>query len=155
MKNNLKEIKNKEYTLIFYDIPPSEIRGNSRTIDPIKRRVNRERRDVAMSIGLEAKGMNDPIERVEVSYYFHHIREIDLDNLIIGMKSTMDGIIDSQIITDDKPSLMEYGKIKFIKLDMCPQCDRENAYMEDTHKNPNYCLKKIKDIKTILNLKEI
>tara|TARA_R100000008_G_C3584289_1_gene170923 strand:+ start:2527 stop:2862 length:336 start_codon:yes stop_codon:yes gene_type:complete len=110
---------------------------------------------VARMIGLDAKDKDEPINKVEVSYYFYHIREIDLDNLIIGMKSTMDGIIDSGIMLDDKPSLMEYGKIKFYKLKMCTGCNKETSYMGDTHKNPKYCLKKRKEIKTIVELKEI
>tara|TARA_R110000824_G_scaffold78582_3_gene198283 strand:- start:6 stop:245 length:240 start_codon:yes stop_codon:yes gene_type:complete len=42
--------------------------------------------------------------RVLVSYHFYNTREIDLDNLIIGMKPTLDGIVDSGVIEDDKPS---------------------------------------------------
>ena len=43
-------------------------------------------------------------------------REIDLDNLIEGMNSTLDGIVDSGILIDDKPSNMEL-RVKFTKSD--------------------------------------
>ena len=48
--------------------------------------------------------------------HFYNNREIDLDNLIYGMKSTLDGIVDSGILIDDKPSNMEL-RVKFTKSD--------------------------------------
>jgi hypothetical protein len=56
------------------------------------------------------------MEKAEVFYHFYNNREIDLDNLIYGMKSTLDGIVDSGILIDDKPSNMEL-RVKFTKSD--------------------------------------
>ena len=56
------------------------------------------------------------MKKAEVFYHFYNNREIDLDNLIYGMKSTLDGIVDSGILIDDKPSNMEL-RVKFTKSD--------------------------------------
>ena len=80
------------------------------------RRINRERRDTAKWLTLSEVGSVDfnPMDKAEIFYHFYNNREIDLDNLIIGMKSTLDGIVDSGILIDDKPSNMEL-KVKFTK----------------------------------------
>jgi len=71
------------------------------------RSVNRQRRETAKYLALDAMeetGIKSLKPRVLVSYHFFNTREIDLDNLIIGMKPTLDGIVDSNLIDDDKPS---------------------------------------------------
>tara|TARA_R100000152_G_C6766669_1_gene191730 strand:+ start:1539 stop:1832 length:294 start_codon:yes stop_codon:yes gene_type:complete len=82
------------------------------------RRINRERRDTAKWLTLDAIGTSivEPMKKAEVFYHFYNNREIDLDNLIYGMKSTLDGIVDSGILIDDKPSNMEL-RVKFTKSD--------------------------------------
>ncbi len=56
-----------------------------------------------------------PIEsRVLISYEFYHWKPIDLDNLIFGMKSTLDGIVDSGIVLDDAPHLAKI-EAEFLK----------------------------------------
>jgi len=93
-------------------MPPAQIRGNSRAHWRTVRRINRERREAAKFLALEvAQGIDKtvdvtPIEsRVLISYEFYHWKPIDLDNLIFGMKATLDGIVDSGLVSDDAPHL--------------------------------------------------
>ena len=99
--------KSKTLSIVLYDVPPPEIRGNSRAHFRTMRSVNRQRRETAKYLALDAMeetGIKSLKPRVLVSYHFFNTREIDLDNLIIGMKPTLDGIVDSNLIDDDKPS---------------------------------------------------
>ena len=99
--------KSKTLSIVLYDVPPPEIRGNSRAQFRTMRSVNRQRRETARYLALDAMeetGIKSLKPRVLVSYHFFNTREIDLDNLIIGMKPTLDGIVDSNLIDDDKPS---------------------------------------------------
>ena len=99
--------KSKTLSIVLYDVPPPEIRGNSRAHFRTMRSVNRQRRETARYFALDAReetGIKSLKPRVLVSYHFFNTREIDLDNLIIGMKPTLDGIVDSNLIDDDKPS---------------------------------------------------
>ena len=94
-------------TIVLYDVPPAEIRGNSRAHFSTVRSINRQRREIAKLLTLDRMqetGIKSLKPRVLVSYHFYNTREIDLDNLIIGMKPTLDGIVDSGLIEDDKPS---------------------------------------------------
>ncbi len=94
-------------TIVLYDVPPPEIRGNSRAHFRTVRSINRQRREIAKLLTLDRMqetGIKSLKPRVLVSYHFYNTREIDLDNLIIGMKPTLDGIVDSGLIEDDKPS---------------------------------------------------
>ena len=98
---------NNKITIELYDVPPAEIRGNSRSHYRITRQINRKRRETAKFLALDAineSGIKTLKPRVVVHYHFYNTREIDLDNLIIGMKSTLDGIVDSGLIEDDTPS---------------------------------------------------
>lgn len=106
MARNVKRNTHK-LIIVLYDVPPAEIRGNSRAHFRTVRSINRQRRETAKFLTLsemqEAK-ITSLKPRVLVSYHFYNTREIDLDNLIIGMKPTLDGIVDSGVIEDDKPS---------------------------------------------------
>ena len=94
--------------IILYDIPPAQIRGNSKSKPVVKRIFNRSRREVAYALGLEAK-QNNPSAlqgELEVYYKFYHWRKVDIDNCLIGMKSTLDGIVDSGVIEADNPTFV-------------------------------------------------
>ena len=96
-----------ELVIVLFDVPPAEIRGNSRAHFRTVRSINRQRREIAKLLTLDRMqetGIKSLKPRVLVSYHFYNTREIDLDNLIIGMKPTLDGIVDSGLIEDDKPS---------------------------------------------------
>jgi len=101
------KIINKKITIELYDVPPPEIRGNSRAHYKIIRNINRQRRETAKFLALDAMqetGIKILKPRITVPLSFYNTREIDLDNLIIGMKCTLDGIVDSGLIEDDSPS---------------------------------------------------
>ena len=107
---NLYLKMNNKITMQLYDVPPAEIRGNSRSHFKITRQINRKRRETAKFLALDAMyetGIKTLKPRVVVHYHFYNTREIDLDNLIIGMKSTLDGIVDSGLIEDDTPSKLK------------------------------------------------
>ena len=96
-----------ELVIVLFDVPPAEIRGNSRAHFRTVRSINRLRREIAKMLTLDRMqetGIKSLKPRVLVSYHFYNTREIDLDNLIIGMKASLDGIVDSGLIEDDKPS---------------------------------------------------
>ena len=98
----------KKYSLTLPEVPPKEIRGNSRAHWRTVRKINRQRREEAKLLILELMQGGDVKtipERVLISYEFYHWKPIDLDNLIFGMKSTLDGIVDSGIVLDDAPHL--------------------------------------------------
>ena len=102
----------REYTFTIQEVPPKEIRGNSRAHWRTVRKINRERRESAKLLAIETAQKTDdkitvtPIDsRVLISYEFYHWKPIDLDNLIFGMMSTLDGIVDSGIVLDDAPHL--------------------------------------------------
>ena len=102
----------RNYKLVLQEMPPKEIRGNSRAHWRTVRRINRERREDTKLLALVTVQEADktltitPIEsRVLISYEFYHWKPIDLDNLIFGMKSTLDGIVDSGVVSDDAPHL--------------------------------------------------
>tara|TARA_Y100000994_G_scaffold151975_1_gene124403 strand:+ start:2464 stop:2859 length:396 start_codon:yes stop_codon:yes gene_type:complete len=107
---NLYLKMNNKITMQLYDVPPAEIRGNSRSHFKVTRQINRKRRETAKFLALDAMhetGIKTLKPRVVVHYHFYNTREIDLDNLIIGMKSTLDGIVDSGLIEDDNPSKLK------------------------------------------------
>ena len=107
---NLYLKMNNKITMQLYDVPPAEIRGNSRSHFKVTRHINRKRRETAKFLALDAMhetGIKTLKPRVVVHYHFYNTREIDLDNLIIGMKSTLDGIVDSGLIEDDNPSKLK------------------------------------------------
>ena len=107
---NLYLKMNNKITMQLYDVPPAEIRGNSRSHFKVTQQINRKRRETAKFLALDAMhetGIKTLKPRVVVHYHFYNTREIDLDNLIIGMKSTLDGIVDSGLIEDDNPSKLK------------------------------------------------
>ena len=101
---------NNKFSMQLNDVPPAEIRGNSRSHFKVTRQINRKRRETAKFLALDAMhetGIKTLKPREVVHYHFYNTREIDLDNLIIGMKSTLDGIVDSGLIEDDNPSKLK------------------------------------------------
>jgi len=100
--------------IVFYDIPPAELRGNSRAHWKTIRRVNRERRDLAKWLALEQLQGRIPFEKCTMIIDFYHNRKIDYDNLHIGFKSSLDGIVDSGLVPDDNPEVLDV-ELKFHK----------------------------------------
>jgi crossover junction endodeoxyribonuclease RusA len=100
--------------IIFYDIPPAELRGNSRAHWRAVRRINRERRDLAKWLALEQLENKVPFKKSTMIIEFFHNRKIDYDNLHIGFKSSLDGIVDSGLVPDDNPEVLDV-ELKFHK----------------------------------------
>ena len=98
----------------FYDIPPAELRGNSRAHWRTVRRINRERRDLAKWLALEQLQGKIPFEKCTMIIEFYHNRKIDYDNFHIGFKSSLDGIVDSCLVPDDNPEVLDV-ELKFHK----------------------------------------
>ena len=45
--------------------------------------------------------------KVHVEYMFYNNRDVDVDNLIFGMKATLDGIVNAGLIPDDSPGYVK------------------------------------------------
>ena len=106
--------KNEIIKIEFYDIPPAELRGNSRAHWRTVRRINRERRDLAKWLAVEQLKGKVPFEKCTMIIEFYHSRKIDYDNLHIGFKSSLDGIVDSGLVPDDNPEVLDV-ELKFYK----------------------------------------
>ena len=103
------EAKNK-IIIILYDIPPAQIRGNTRAHFQTLNSIRRQRKETAMWITKDAMletGINKLDGKVHVEYMFYNNRDVDVDNLIFGMKATLDGIVNAGLIVDDSPSYVK------------------------------------------------
>ena len=94
-------------------IPPAEVRGNSRAHFFKKHSVTLEMKDSGYYLGLEVAG--DTIDQARVTFAFYHDRRIDLDNLAIGMKPFVDGLVKCALLEDDGPDHVIYGEHRFYK----------------------------------------
>ena len=45
--------------------------------------------------------------KVHVEYMFYNNRNVDVDNLIFGMKATLDAIVNAGLIPDDSPTYVK------------------------------------------------
>ena len=96
-------------------IPPKELRGNSRAHWRAKLTPKNELNLSGHDHGYIAKG-NGIFPRARITFAFHHWRKIDLDNLTIGMKPWVDGLVDSEMFIDDDPDHVVYGEHQFVKV---------------------------------------
>ncbi len=91
-------------------IPPAEVRGNSRA----HWRKKHHTAQLLKQSGVEhAWGDSFVLDdkKVKVTFQFSHNRKIDLDNLAIGMKPFIDGLL-----PDDDPDHVVYGEHSFTKV---------------------------------------
>ena len=96
-------------------IPPASLRGNSRAHWGAKARDAKTWRTSGRWPGyVEGIAMRH-VPRVSVHYAFHHWRKIDLDNLVIGMKSWLDGMVESEVIESDDPDHLVLEAPVFVK----------------------------------------
>lgn len=96
-------------------IPPASLRGNSRAHWAQKARDARTWRTSGRWHGyVEGIAMRH-VPRVSVHYAFHHWRKVDLDNLVIGMKSWLDGMVESEVIESDDPDHLVLEAPVFVK----------------------------------------
>ena len=98
-------------------VPPPQLRGNSRASWQRQYPLKKEFRESGHAYGL--KYASEIIElkpdMVKVSYSFTNTRQIDKDNLIIGMKPFLDGLVDARVLVDDKSQHCSLEKSTFEK----------------------------------------
>ncbi len=97
-------------TIILYDVPPAQIRGNTRAHFQTLNSIRRQRKETAMWLTKDAMTESKVAKldgKVHVEYMFYNNRDIDIDNLIFGMKATLDGIVNAGLIPDDSPSYVK------------------------------------------------
>ena len=103
---------------IIIPLPPPALRGNSRSHRITKNTIGNQYANHA----LEMKGLlhaNDvplPIDPAKITYHFGNNRQIDTDNLLIGMKKFVDGLTAQGILVDDSPDHLTYGEPTFTLL---------------------------------------
>ena len=101
-------------TLLLYWIPPEEVRGNSNANRWAKARVTKRVRQSAIEHLLaELPEFTHYTRKVLITFQFHHWRKIDCDNLAIGMKPFVDGLVGSEMFIDDDPDHVVYGAHTF------------------------------------------
>jgi len=103
------EAKNK-LIIILYDIPPAQVRGNTRAHFQTLNSIRRQRKETAMWVTKDAMleaNIKQMCGKVHVEYMFYNNRNVDVDNLIFGMKATLDGIVNAGLIVDDSPSYVK------------------------------------------------
>ena len=96
-------------------IPPAELRGNSRAHWRVKAPKIKDFRAtgfICARVYLEGWNL---VPTVRITFEFFHWRRIDLDNLIIGMKPWVDGLVDGVVVEDDTPDHIVYGQHSFHK----------------------------------------
>lgn len=102
-------------------LPPSELRGNSRAHYMVKYRASNQAKNDGYALGcyyaITRTDLNQ-FSKARITFAFHHNRKIDLDNLAIGMKPFIDGLVISHLIEDDGPDQVVYGEHSFEK---CPK----------------------------------
>lgn len=103
------------YTVELPWIPSAEVRGNSRAYWRKKHTKSQELKASGkdhMNLD-ELRGVH--LSRVRITFHFTHNRSIDLDNLAIGMKYWVDGLIYAGLVEDDSPEYLTYGSHTFTK----------------------------------------
>lgn len=93
-------------------IPPAELRGNSRAHWAKKRKLSIEMHNSAVVAFL---GKWWYPKRIKLTFEFHHWRKVDLDNLAIGMKAWVDGLVWILELPSDDPDHVTYGEHRFVK----------------------------------------
>ena len=86
-------------TLQWEYIPPAEVRGNSRAHRFKRSRTIREMRGSAHAQALGHATM----DQCSIKLTFWHWRKVDFDNLLIGAKPWIDGLVDANVVPDDSP----------------------------------------------------
>ena len=98
-------------------VPPPQLRGNRRTHWARKSTYIARLRESGNAYGLKyaSEFIELKPDMVKVSYSFTNKRQIDIDNLIIGMKPFLDGLVDARVLVDDKSQHCSLEKSTFEK----------------------------------------
>ena len=100
-----------------YSLPDAVLRGNSRAHWAKKAGAAKKMREDAMMLGL-FDGLGHTYAKARITYRFYHWRPIDIDNLAIGCKPFLDGLIDAKVAPSDRPEHVIFGEHTFTK---CPK----------------------------------
>ena len=88
-------------------LPPAAVMGNSRAHWNKRRLAVAELRESGHAHALDAG--HEPLGPACIRFEFRHWKvKVDLDNLIIGMKGWIDGLVDSGLIQDDSGDLLQH-----------------------------------------------
>lgn len=92
--------------LAFNRIPPAGVRGNSRKHHMQKAIDVRAEREFGVLIGLQmlakCPGHAFPLSPYAIEIVADTVRPIDGDNLMIGYKPFIDGLVEAGVIVDDR-----------------------------------------------------
>lgn len=113
-------------------IPPAELRGNSNAHYMVKARKVSQLRTAGFLYGIQKceelsfldYGRLYSRGTVKLTFAFYNNRAIDLDNLAIGMKAFVDGLVDSNLLLEDTPDKVIYGEHTFHK---CAKGDEQTV----------------------------
>ena len=98
-------------------LPPEELRGNSRAHWAVKARRAKDMRQSGMWHGRHNCMDLHHLPKVSIKYTFHNYRNIDLDNLVIGMKNWADGcLVDGEVVESDDPEHVRIEAPEFVKV---------------------------------------
>ena len=98
-----------------YSLPDASLRGNSRAHYMVKHKAAKKMRDDATWLGL-CEGIDHVYAKAKITYHFYHWRKIDLDNLAIGCKPFLDGLVDAKVVPSDTPEHVVFGEHTFTKI---------------------------------------
>ena len=106
----MEALTKSKVVIVLYDIPPAQIRGNTRAHYQTINSLRRQRKEMAMWLTKDAmteSKINNFDGKVHIQYMFYNNRDVDVDNLIFGMKATLDGIVNAGLIPDDSPTYVK------------------------------------------------
>ena len=91
----------REFTIELGWIPPAVLRGNMRGSYRGREEARTEMKDAGLCNGMELN-LPTSLGECEVTFVlFHNRRALDLDNMLIGYKYWMDGMVKSGVFRDD------------------------------------------------------
>ena len=97
------------FTVRYAELPPPELRGNSRSDWRKKARAAQTERESGYAtardryVGYKGK----PIQEGELHINIRHWRPFDLDNMHVGLKPFIDGLVDGGVFADDHAGVIK------------------------------------------------
>lgn len=107
-------------------IPDAALRGNSKVHPRYRGKAKNKWRTSGFEHVIADMPDRTGIERLRLTFTFHHWMPTDLDNLAIGMKPFVDGMVYGigTALFDDDPAHVIYGEHQFVK------CKKGNSKTE-------------------------
>ncbi len=107
-----------------YSLPDASLRGNYTPASKggiiarnlLKQKMRFDAGLMAREVLLHGQGFEPPFAKARITYRFYHNRKIDLvENLVVGMKSFLDGLVDANVFPGDDPDHVVPGEHTFTK----------------------------------------